>query len=296
MDERKVRIGRLAGPLSAWQAEHVRERLLEVHPNAQVEILELKNPNGKVETKPSALHRALREEHIDVGVQRGKDLPKSDPKGVEIAAVLERGVVNEAIICPECLGVKDMCVGMRVGVNSMRRLAQLRNMCPELHVEFVDRNIEDRLHDIEMGQYNATLASWVDLRRMGLAWRIDDVLSLNDMLPAPTQGITVMLCRREDKATKRFLAGCADLKTMMLFRAERSFVKALRVGNDVAVSGLARHYGLEGMKMVGRVLSADGSVSVEHIRTIDKDEKPEVLGRSLAENITEHETFAPLRV
>ena len=94
-----------------WQAEHVRDRLVEVFPRAKCRLLGVVSEGDR--NQSIALSRfatkgiftkeldvALFDKRIDIAVHSLKDLPTILPEGLRLAAVLKRGRVEDAVVLP----------------------------------------------------------------------------------------------------------------------------------------------------------------------------------------------------
>lgn len=106
------------------------------------------------------LEVALRERVVDAIVHCTKDVPTTLPPGLELAAILEREDPRDALIVKANLPYKslaEMPPGSVIGTSSVRRVALLRRMYPELVFSDVRGNINTRLAklDADDGPYTA---------------------------------------------------------------------------------------------------------------------------------------------
>ena len=95
-----------------WQAEFVRDRILEVSSGLNCHIHGMTSEGdrnqaialSKFATKgifTKELDRALLSKEIDIAVHSLKDLPTTLPSGICLAAILKRGRVEDAVILLE---------------------------------------------------------------------------------------------------------------------------------------------------------------------------------------------------
>jgi len=293
-----LRIGTRGSELALWQAERAREIAQRAYPQAKVEIVPISTEGDRdQDTALSELggtgvfvkqiEAMLLEGKIDIAVHSAKDMPAKDTDGLMIAATPPRGVVNDVIVCREHLGFEDLPKGAVIGTSSPRRAAQLKRIRGDLKIKDIRGNLDTRLRKVDEGEFDATLFAWAGLRRMGYAWRIDDVFPVTDIMPSPSQGIIALQVRAEDEDLAKKLSAEGHQATHYRLRAERAYLAVLGAGCHVAVAGISRHYGREGMHMNGRVLSVDGSEMIEVDRNIEEKENPEVLGEKVANHLLE---------
>lgn len=291
-----IRIGTRGSQLALWQANAASEMVQRAFPAVEVEIVPISTQGDNDLTTSLAemggtgvfvkqIEKELRAGNIDIAVHSAKDLPAKDSRGLTIAATPPRGVVNDVIVCREHLGFEDLPKGAVVGTSSPRRAAQLLRTRADLVIKDIRGNVDTRLRKVDEGEFDATLFAWIGLRRMGYAWRIDDVFPTQDILPSPSQGIIALQVRKKDDDLVEALGSVSHRTTHARLRAERAFLAELDAGCHLAVAGLSRHYGAEGMHMQGRVLSLDGTTMLEADRNISADEQPEELGRRVARDL-----------
>ncbi|NHB83837.1 hypothetical protein G7085_01725 [Tessaracoccus sp. HDW20] len=83
------------------------------------------------------LRQALREGTCDLVVHSVKDIPLTDePDGLTVAAVLKRGDHRDALVSLRGVTLAALPRKSRIGVTSLRRVAQVRALRPDL--TFID--------------------------------------------------------------------------------------------------------------------------------------------------------------
>lgn len=298
MAKREIRIGTRASDLALWQARKAREMVMAAMPDHEVRIVEISTSGDEDQSTPLALlggqgvfvkriETALMNDEIDIAVHSAKDLPSRLTEGLALAASPKRGVVNDALVCRNHISFKDLPEDSVVGTSSPRRAAQLLRMRPKFTIRDIRGNVDTRLRKVDEGQYDATMLAWAGMRRLGKAWRVDDVFSVTDMLPAPAQGIVALQVRGDDEELLRHLNTVSDEPTFRCLRAERKLLRDLNAGCHAAVAALASDYGSEGMRMVARVLTVDGETMLEAERSIKRGEEPETVGEHVAAELLE---------
>ena len=101
------------------------------------------------------------------------------------------------------------------------------------------------------------------LERLGRADRITQYFDIEEIVPAPCQGTIALEARQDDRVTLGLLRVLDNKEIRTVSECERSF--ATRLGGDCDIP-VGFHASLEGptLKLVGAVLSPDGSRIVKH--------------------------------
>jgi hydroxymethylbilane synthase len=254
-------IGSRGSQLALWQANWVKARLEELGEQCRIEIIRTTGdritdvPLAKVGTKglfTKEIEEALLEGRIDLAVHSLKDLPTDLPDGLAIAAIPPREDPRDALVGAR---LYDLARGARVGTSSLRRVAQLRAVRPDLVVESVRGNLDTRLRKQAEGQYDAIVLAAAGLRRLNWQDRVAEYLPAEVMCPAVGQGALAIETRANDTAA---CARLDDPPTRVAVEAERAVLRALGGGCQVPIGAHAR---LEGaLLLLSAIVGApDGS-------------------------------------
>lgn len=287
-------LGTRRSKLALWQAEWVKKLLAAT--GVQTRIEAMASPGDRDRDRPlyalgeigvftKMLEDALLYGRIDLAVHSFKDLPTSLPEGLEIAAVPPRADPREALVVrdPEWRSLRELPHGARVGTSSLRRVAQLRVIRPDLNILPLRGNVPTRLTKVQEGRngLSAALLAAAGLQRLGLDERIAALLDPEEIMPAPAQG-AVAVEVRADSVAADLLAPIGDARTWIAVRAERAMLARLEGGCHAPIAAHTAH-GADGtMTLSGRVAAVDGSRSVTDRQGIDPDD-PEATGRTLAQ-------------
>ena len=195
-------IGSRGSKLALWQSEWVKARLEELDPGASVRIEVFKTMGDVRRDVPLStiggqgaftkeLEVALLDGRIDIAVHSLKDLPTVVPEGLRIAATPVREDVRDALILPadsasQVATLRDLSAGATVGTSSLRRIAQLRHLRPDVVVKDLRGNVDTRLRKLDEGEYDAIILAAAGLRRLGFAERISAAIEIDEMLPGET--------------------------------------------------------------------------------------------------------------
>jgi hydroxymethylbilane synthase len=266
MKERLI-IGSRGSKLALWQAEWVKAELLARYPQLEVTIEIIKTSGDVMKDAPLAviggkgvftkeLEEALLDNRIDLAVHSLKDLPTILPGGLSIAAITERedprdALVLRADISLDSPSLKNLPGASVVGTSSLRRLAQLKHLRPDIGIKDLRGNVDTRLRKLDAGDYDAVILASAGLRRLGLAERISAPIATEEMLPAVGQGALAIETRSTDSRTLKLIAPLDHIHTHAACTAERSLLRSLGGGCQLPIAGHAvvdgNHLRLEGL-------------------------------------------------
>jgi hydroxymethylbilane synthase len=282
--------------LALWQAHHIRDRLLQLHPGLQVEILGMTTQGDRMLGASLAkiggkglfvkeLESALAEHRADIAVHSMKDVPMHLPAGFRIAAIGEREDPRDAFVANRYRDLQQLPAGATVGTSSLRRESQIRARFAHLEVQPLRGNVGTRLRKLDEGQYACIILAAAGLRRLGLGERITALLEPGDSLPAAGQGALGIECREERTDLAELLAPLDHHETAWCVRAERAVSRAL-AGSCVVPLGAYARREADGMRLRGFVASPDGARMVRaQVLSPSTERDPESLGLELAEQL-----------
>jgi hydroxymethylbilane synthase len=284
-----VKIGTRGSQLARWQAEWVRERLNENGVRAEIVVIktqgdaDVDRPLHELEGKgffTKAIEDALLEGRIDVAVHSLKDLPTALPPRLALGAIPRRHDPRDALVNGTSL--RDLAPGTRVGTSSLRRVAQVRFLRPDLAVVPLRGNVPTRVRKVEMREgLDAALLAIAGLERLGLGKK-GSVIDPLDVMPAPGQGALGIEVRDDDTATRKALQSLHDSASAVAVTAERALLAALGGGCQAPVAAWVgtREPG-NGKRLYGRVTERDGAVQLTASADIDES-APERAGETVA--------------
>lgn len=290
---RALIIGSRGSKLALWQAEHARERLLDLNPQLDVRI-EIIKTTGDVKTDPLSLiggkgvftkelEDALLDGRIDLAVHSLKDLLTILPDGLSISAIGEREDSRDALVLPA--GTRNGSLlhlreGAVVGTSSQRRLAQLKVLRSDVEVKDLRGNVDTRIRKLDEGQYDAVILASAGLVRLGLQDRISARIPINEMLPAVGQGAIAIEVRSDNELAVEATRKLDHRETRLACLAERAFLRGLGGGCQFPI---AAHAVLDDdvLQLDGLVARPDGSKILRDAISGPADEA-ESIGAKLA--------------
>jgi hydroxymethylbilane synthase len=246
----KVVIGTRGSALARWQAAYVARVLTAAHPGLEIEERILVTEGDRVQTGPvvdlggkgvwvKEIEDALLAGTIDLAVHSLKDVPAELAPGLALVAIPERADPRDALVSRSGQGLAALPPGSRVGTSSLRRVCQVLAARPDLRVELLRGNVDTRLRKVAEGVVDAGILACAGLDRLGVAARITERLSLDQMLPAIGQGALAIEARADDARIRALTRVLSDSAAEVTVAAERGLLAGLGVGCRTPVGGHA---------------------------------------------------------
>lgn len=293
-----VTIATRQSKLAIWQAEHVRSRLRELHPELKVALLPLTTRGDRIIDRPlnevggkglflKELEHALLNGQADIAVHSMKDVPAEDTEGLKICAILERADHRDAFVCNHASTLNELPAGSRIGTSSLRRRCQLAALRPDLEVIDLRGNVDTRLEKLDRGEYEAIVLASAGLIRLGLAKRITSPLDEEGWLPAPAQGAIGIQSRADDPQVLALCRSLNDVVSENRITAERAFSACLEGSCQVPLGALAS-VGKNRLSLAGFLGEPDGRCMLRAEGQIECDmaqESTAELAQSLGETL-----------
>ncbi len=178
MTNRIVKIATRKSPLALWQAEYVRDALIALHPDLQVELAKMSTQGDKILDVPLAkvggkglfvkeLEQGMLAGDADIAVHSMKDVPVEFPEGLHLPVVCQREDPRDAFVSNQYQSLENLPIGAKVGTSSLRRECQLRAYRPDLDVLPLRGNVNTRLAKLDAGDYDAIILASAGLKRLG---------------------------------------------------------------------------------------------------------------------------------
>ncbi len=289
-----LRIATRKSPLALWQAEFVKAQLEKYHPDLDVILLPMSTKGDKILDVPLAktggkglftkeLEDRMLAGEADIAVHSMKDVPMELPTGFALGAILERHSPTDAFVSNNFKRFEDLPQGAILGTSSLRRKAQLMAIRPDLTVKDLRGNVGTRLGKLDAGEYDAIVLATSGLQRLGLDERITHEISVEDCLPAVTQGTLGIEFFAKDLETLQIIRVLNHPPSEIRAKAERAMNHRLEGGCQVPIGVFAEIKG-EQIHLKGLVAELDGSKILTAKGSGSVDE-PEKLGIKVGENL-----------
>jgi hydroxymethylbilane synthase len=288
MNNKLLRIGTRDSQLAVWQATKVADLLAE-H-GYETELIYLKS-EGDVDLKTPlyemnvqgiftrTLDIALLNNRIDIAVHSMKDVPTKLPEGIMQAAVLKRASYKDLLVYKGDISLLDDFSSTGVfATSSVRRKAQWLNRYPNHTIDNLRGNVNTRMQKVIDSNWNGAIFAAAGLERIDL--RPKNSIELDWMLPAPSQGAIMVVCRSEDEYALQACINFNDEQTALCTKVEKDFLRTLMGGCTTPISALAE---IEGDELLfrGNILTVDGSSKVD-IERRGKFSETDELGKNAA--------------
>lgn len=219
-----------------WQAEHVQALLSGM--GHEVSLLGMTTQGDQILDRALSqvggkglfvkeLEVALEESRADLAVHSLKDVPMELPEGFSLACVMEREDPRDAFVSNKYANLDALPQGAVVGTSSLRRMALLRALRPDLRIEPLRGNLDTRLRKLDEGLYDAIVLAAAGLKRLGLKERIRAEFDPSVMLPAAGQGALGIEVRSDRSDVVVALAPLVHHTTWLAVAAERAVSRAM---------------------------------------------------------------------
>ncbi|RIV29180.1 hydroxymethylbilane synthase [Alicyclobacillaceae bacterium I2511] len=263
-----IRIASRRSALAMTQTRWVIAQLQTVYPDITFEIVPVVTTGDRILNVSLAeiggkglfvteIESLLLQGVVDFAVHSLKDVPVQVAQELELAVFPKREDPRDVLVSRNNRVLSKLPFGAVVGTSSVRRVAQLRRIRPDLQFAAVRGNVETRLGKVATGEVDAVILAAAGLRRMGLADKISEYLPVEVCLPAIGQGSLAIEVRSVDKNLINLLAPLNDEFTAMSALAERILLTSLNGSCQVPLAGYCVRQG-DTWFMNGLVASLDG--------------------------------------
>ncbi len=291
-----VRIGTRGSSLALWQAILIENLLKDKFPEIALERIIITTEGDRDQNSSltqiggqgiftKAIEAALLDKRIDIAVHSLKDLPSDMSYGLALAAVPERGPVEDVLITPDGLSYDQLTSGAKIASGSIRRRSQLLRLRPDVNFTDLRGNIDTRLKKLNTQNLDGIIMARAALKRLQIEGVKYSVFSVDEMIPSVGQGAVGVQIRSDSTQLKSILSKINHKPTYQAVTAERAFLHQLDSGCQFPVGAYAR---IEEKKCIlrGFVGSEDGKEII--IQTLCGEAgQAEDLGRKLARKFIE---------
>jgi hydroxymethylbilane synthase len=246
MKSKIIRIGTRGSQLALYQAEKVKSEIDLLNLGYTVEIVVIKTKGDKIlDTALSKIgdkglftkeiENALLDKSVDIAVHSLKDLSTDLPKGLKLGAVLKRGEYRDALVHKAGKKLNELGAGDTIATSSLRRIASLRRLNPQINIVDIRGNVNTRLKKMEDGHCDGMIMAAAGLQRLNLEKHITEIIDPNVLIPAVAQGAIAIESRTNDTETNNLLTEINDPDTYTTIIGERMFLNTLQGGCQVPV-------------------------------------------------------------
>lgn len=288
----KIVIGSRGSKLARWQADWVKDRLAAAGYDVDIKII--KTTGDRLANVPltqsgtkglfiKEIEEALAAGSIDLSVHSLKDLPTEQPGGLIVAAVPAREDPRDVLISRKGGTLASLPAGSRVGTSSLRRMSQLRLLRPDFEILPLRGNVDTRLRKLDRGDSDAVVLAAAGILRLGLADRITEYFSVDQMCPAVGQGALAIEIREGDGRIAEAVKPLDHAQTHGAVLAERATLRRLGGGCQVPIA--AHAVSNDGQLWLLGVVASFNGERVIRAQACGPANDPERLGATVAEDL-----------
>ena len=253
-ESRVVTVGTRGSQLATIQTQMVIDQLQAKFPQVKFErkIITTKGDQDQTSSLSKIggkgvfmkeLERELIEGEIDIAVHSLKDVPSQIAEETIIASTPKRASAQECIIMKAYHHFSELPKGARIGTGSQRRVAQLKQLRPDL--EFVDirGNVETRINKLFTNNLDGVVLAVAGLDRSGFFEKNEtlfvDYFDTQSVIPAVGQGSLAIQCRSQDEEVIQLVRSINHELTELCVQTERQFLSCLGLGCNYPIGAFA---------------------------------------------------------
>jgi len=287
----KLTVGTRGSRLSRMQTEKFLDDLKQKYPDLEYELRTIKTLGDTERTKPlftidsqgifeKEIDKALLNGEVDFAVASLKDVPTVEAADTVVAAIPKRASPCDVLISKDKIQLKTLRKGATIGTGSLRRLAQVKLLRPDLDVRPIRGNVDTRIQKVRKGEVDGIIVAEAGLERMELTDQITERFPVDVFPSAPGQGALAIVTRKDDEETQKFLQVMEHAQTRAEVTAERSLMLQLGGGCRVPIAAVGKADS-QALTLRGVLFALDGQSKIEASEkgTIGKAEE---LGKKVA--------------
>ena len=237
----KYIIGTRGSRLALTQTTYVKQMLEQAYPEDSFEIKIIKTTGDKDQKSSLSqmgtkgvfvkeIEEELLDGRIHMAVHSMKDMPSKLPEGLVFAKSLKREDSRDVLILREADSLETLKSGAVIGTGSSRRALQLKQLRPDITCKDIRGNVDTRLRKMEEQKLDGIVLAAAGLNRLGMNIKHKAVLSFDQMIPAPAQGILAIEVNQSQEELLDKINRLGDDDTEVQKRAERGYLEA--IGGD----------------------------------------------------------------
>lgn len=245
-------VGTRGSKLALAQTNRVLAQIKQAHPDVEFKLKIIKTIGDKEHGKPlfTIDCKGIFEKEIDQQVVGGtvdfavhslKDVPIVEQQtGTVLAAIPKRDSQRDVFISKGKVPLKALPKGAVVGTGSLRRLAEIKFIRPDLDVQPIRGNIDTRINKVRKGEWAGIVIAEAGLQRMNLTDEITERLPLDQFPSAAGQGALAIMAKEGNTDVIALLRAVEDGATRAEITAERSLVLKLEGGCRVPIGAVGQ--------------------------------------------------------
>ncbi len=218
-------VGTRGSVLALAQTNRVLKQIKQAHPDVEFNLKIIKTIGDKEQGKPlfSIDCKGIFEKEIDQQVINGeidfavhslKDVPIVEQQtGTVLAAIPKRDSQNDVFISKGKVPLNELAKGSVVGTGSLRRMAEIKYIHPDLDVQPIRGNVDTRINKVRKGEFAGVIIAEAGLERMNLINEVTERLPLDQFPSAAGQGALAVVAKEGNEKIIAFLRSIEDKAT-----------------------------------------------------------------------------------
>lgn len=248
-------VGTRGSKLALAQTNRTLQQIKQQRPDVDFKLKIIKTIGDKEHGKPlfSIDCKGIFEKEIDQEVVSGtidfavhslKDVPIVEQQtGTVLAAIPKRDSPCDVFISTDKIKLTTLPKGAVVGTGSLRRLAEIKYLRPDLNVEPIRGNVDTRIGKVRKGELAGIVIAEAGLERMNITNEITERLSLEQFPSAAGQGAIAVVAKEGNIEVIDVLRSVEDKAARAEITAERSLVLKLEGGCRVPIGAVGQANG-----------------------------------------------------
>jgi hydroxymethylbilane synthase len=199
-----IKAGTRPSALALKQVEEISLRL----PDFKIEAVSIatRGDKDKISPLPDAgesdfftreIEQALICGDIDIAIHSAKDLEKDMPEELTIAATTASISPLECLVSRANLPLEKLPEGASIGTSSRKRKEGILRFRPDLVSKDIRGNIDERLKQLDDGEFDAIIIAHAALIRLKYGHRITEIIPKEIIAPHPLQGRLAVQIRKD---------------------------------------------------------------------------------------------------
>lgn len=265
----KLVVGTRGSKLALAQTNRTLDWIKAKNPTVEFALKVIKTVGDKEHGKPlfSIDCKGIFEKEIDQEVVDGKvdfavhslkDVPIVEQQsGTVLASIPKRDSPCDVFISKDNVKLADLPKHSVVGTGSLRRLAEIKYLRPDLEVTPIRGNIDTRIDKVRKGELAGIILAEAGLERMDITSEIAERLPLDQFPSAAGQGAIAITAKEGNIEVIKILQAVEDKATRAQVTAERSLVLKLEGGCRVPI-GAVGVTDSDDLTLYGSIFSLEG--------------------------------------
>ncbi len=267
-----IKVGTRGSLLALAQTRGVIAKLQDRYPEDTFEEVVIKTTGDAVTNKPidqigskglfiDAIEDRLLSGDIQLAVHSMKDMPAKLSDGLTFTRAMRRADARDVLILREATCIEELSKNAVIATGSKRREYQLKAIRQDIRFVGIRGNIDTRINKLYTPREDGSLLDGIvlaaaGLHRLNMQDKITQYMTIEQMIPAPTQGILAIEARSDNTKLINMVNVLSDDNTQKQAEIERQFL--LESGCDCH-NPVGAYYDIDSHILHGYIGNEDGT-------------------------------------